>query len=285
MTKGRVGGRAHHPGHASPPRPASRRAQPTPSPALTAMRTLVVAGADSPARALAQRLIDGAALKVLDHAHTATEALTMALALQPELMLLDPGLKPVAAAELAASLHDPSPHIVWLRHDIVRRCLAAECSQGVNAALKRLPRRRLGAEVRHLIVLENGRFTTVDLADILWLELPDARHPALLLHGFSERHLLHRRLTGLLDDLPPGSMLRCQNRVAVAPAHVLEALPHEHGATLLMVNGTRLACGPQFWPALEAALRARDATVASADQPSAPSRWSAPWRLDELPPS
>lgn len=248
------------------------------------MRTLVVARSDSPARALAQRLIDSAALKVLDHAHTATEALTMALAMQPELLLLDPGLKPVAAAELAASLHDPAPQIVWLTHDIVRRCLAADGPQRVNDALKRLPRRRLGVEVRHLIVLEHGRFTSVDLADILWLESPDARHPALLLHSFSEHHVLHRRLTGLLDDLPPGSMLRCQNRVAVAPAHVLEALPHDkHGATLLLDNGTRLACGPQFWPALEAALRALDTPVASADEPSAPSRWSAPWRLDAPP--
>ena len=121
------------------------------------MRTLVVARSDSPACALAQRLIDSAALKVLDHAHTATEALTMALAMQPELLLLDPGLKPVAAAELAASLHDPAPQIVWLTHDIVRRCLAADGPQRVNDALKRLPRRRLGVEVRHLIVLEHGR--------------------------------------------------------------------------------------------------------------------------------
>jgi len=270
--------------HAIPPRPASRRARPTlPSP-LTAVRTLVVARSDSPARALAQRLIDGAALEVLDHAHTAAEALTMALAMQPELMLLDPGLKPVGAAELAASLHDPLPQIVWLTHDVVRRCLAAGDPQRVNTALKRLPRRRLGVEVLHLMVLAHGRLTTVDMAEVLWLESPDARHPLLLLHGFSEQHVLHRRLTGLLEDLPPGGMLRCQNRVAVAPAHVLEALPHDkHGATLLLDNGTRLACGPQFWPTLELALRALDTPVASADEPSAPSRWSAPWRLDTPP--
>lgn len=249
-----------------------------------AVRTLVVAPSDSPACALAQRLIDGAVLKVLDHAHTATEALAMALAMQPDLMLLDPGLKPVGAAELAASLHDPAPQLVWLTHDIVRRCLAAEDSQRVKATLRRLPRRRLGVEVRQLIVLEHGRFTTLDLAEIRWLELPDARHPALLLHGFSESHVLHRRLGSLLDDLPPGSVLRCQNRVAVAPGHVLEALPNDkRGATLLLDNGTRLACGPQFWPALEAALRTQDTTVASADEPPTPSRWSAPWRLDAPP--
>ncbi|HEY8878061.1 MAG TPA: LytTR family transcriptional regulator DNA-binding domain-containing protein [Roseateles sp.] len=249
------------------------------------MRTVVVAPANSPACALAQRLIDAAALNVLDQAHTAVEALSMALAMQPELMLLDPGLKPIGAAELAASLHDPAPQLVWLTHDVVRRCLAAECPQHVNAALKRLPRRRMGVEVGHLVVLEEGRFMTLDLADIRWLELPDARHPTLLvLHGFSESHVLRRRLTGLLDDLPPGRMLRCQNRVAVAPAHVLEALPHEkHGATLLLDNGTRLACGPQFWPALQAALQALDTPVASVDQPAAPSRWSAPWRLDAAP--
>jgi len=248
------------------------------------MRTLVVAPSGSPACALAQRLIDAAALKVLDHAHTATEALAMARALQPELMLLDPGLKPLGAAELAASLHDPAPQLVWLTHEVVRRCVAAEGPQRVNDALKRLPRRRLGVEVRRLIVLEQGRFTTLDVADIRWLELPDARHPAVLLHGFSESHVLHRRLGGLLDDLPPGGMLRCQNRVAVAPLHVLEALPHDKSrATLLMDNGTRLACGPQFWPALEASLRELDTPVAAADRPPTPSRWSAPWRLDGPP--
>jgi len=274
------------PGHGSPPRPACHRMPSAPAVRLTCMRTLVVARPDSPACAMARRLIDCAALTVLDHVHTATEALAMALAMQPELMLLDPGLKPGgAAAELAASLHDPAPQIVWLTHDVVRRCTATEDPQRVNAALKRLPRRRLGVEVRHLIVLEHGRFTTLDLADIRWLELPDARHPALLLlHAFSEQHVLHRRLGGLLDDLPPGSMLRCQNRVAVAPSHVLEALPHDrHGATLLLDNGTRLACGPQFWPALELALRSLDTTVASADEPAAPSRWSAPWSLDAQP--
>jgi DNA-binding LytR/AlgR family response regulator len=248
---------------------------------MPAMRTLVVARPDSPACALAQRLIDGAALQVLDQAHTATEALAMALAMQPELMLLDPGLKPVGAAELAASLHDPAPQLVWLTHDVVRRCLAADDPQRTNAALRRLPRRRLGVEVEHLIVLAHGHFTTLDLADIRWLELTDARHAAVLLHGFGEHHLLHRRLAALLDDLPPGRMLRCQTRIAVAPTHVLEALPHDRGgATLLMDNGTRLACGPQFWPALAAALRERDTPVAAADQPPTPSRWSAPWRLD-----
>ena len=49
--------------------------------------------------------------------------------MQPELMLLDPGLKPVGAAELAASLHDPAPQLVWLTHDVVRRCLAADDPQ------------------------------------------------------------------------------------------------------------------------------------------------------------
>lgn len=257
------------------------------SPPLNAVRTLVVAPSSSPACTLAQRLIDAASLDVLDQAHTATEALAMALAMQPELMLLDPGLKPLGAAELAASLHDPAPQLVWLTHEVVRRCLAAAGPQHVNAALKRLPRRRMGVEVRHLVVLEEGRFVTLDLADIRWLELPDARHPTLLvLHDFGESHVLHRRLSGLLDDLPPGAMLRCQNRVAVAPAHVLEALLHDgRRATLLLDNGTRLACGPQFWPALESALRALDTPIASVDDQATPSRWSAPWRWDSAPPS
>jgi DNA-binding LytR/AlgR family response regulator len=248
------------------------------------MRALVVARADSPACALAQRLVETAALQVLEQAHTATEALALALALQPDVMLLDPGLKPVGAAELAASLHEPAPPLVWLTHDVVRRCVAAGDPQRVNAALRSLPRRRLGVEVNRLVVLEHGRFTTLELADIRWLELPDARHPTLLLHGFTERHVLHRRLADLLDDLPPGRMLRCQTRVAVSPAHVLEALPHDNRrATLLLDNGTRLACGPQYWPALEAALRERETPVAPADQPPTPSRWSAPWRLDDGP--
>jgi two-component system LytT family response regulator len=235
---------------------------------------------------MAQRLIDAAALDVLGQAHTAIEALSMALALQPELMLLDPGLKPLGAAELAASLHEPGPLLVWLSHDVLRRCLPAEGSQHASDALKRLPRRRLGVEVRRLVVLENGRFTTLDLSDIRWLELPDARHPTLLvLHDFADSHVMHRRLTGLLDDLPPGRMLRCQNRVAAAPAHVLEALSHEgRRATLLLDNGTRLACGQQFWPAWESALRALDAPVASADAQASLGRWSAPWRQDSAMP-
>lgn len=245
------------------------------------MRTLIVARPDSPACALARRLIDSAALCVLAQAHSASEALTMTLALQPELVLLDPGLKPVGAAELAASLHDPAPRLVWLAHDVVRRCVSAGDPQRVNAALLSLPRRRLGVEVQRLLVLAQGQVTLLDLADIRWLELPDGRHPALLVHSFGAQHLLHRRLAELLDDLPPGRLLRCQTRVAVAPAHVLEALPHDNGrATLLLDNGTRLACGPQYWPALQAALREQATAVAPADLPPTPSRWSAPWLLD-----
>lgn len=251
---------------------------------MPAMRTLLVAHADSPACTLARRLLDSAALRLLDQAQTAAEGLAMTLALQPDLLLLDPGLKPVGAAELVASLHHPAPRVAWLTHDMVRRCAAAGAPQDVNAALARLPRRRLGVEVARLLVMAHGGFQTLDLADIRWLELPDSRHPLVRLHGFGDQHVMHRRLSDLLDDLPPGSLLRCQTRVAVAPAHVLEALPHDNKrATLLLDNGTRLSCGPQYWPALQAALRELDAHVARADQPSTPSRWRAPWRQDEGP--
>ncbi|HEY0955977.1 MAG TPA: response regulator transcription factor [Roseateles sp.] len=248
---------------------------------MDAPRALLVARSDSPACALAQRLVDAAALRVLDRAETATEALTMTLALQPELLLMDPGLRPINAAELATSLHDPAPQLVWLTHDVVRRCVAAGDPQRVNAALRALPRRRMGVEVNQLLVLEQGHFTRVDLAEVRWMELPDPRRASVLMHGFREQHLLQRRFAELLDDLPPGRLLRCQTRVAVAPAHVLEALPHDNKrATLLLDNGMRLACGPQYWPALEEALRQRDTPVAPTDRPSTPSRWRAPWRLD-----
>ncbi|MFK4704657.1 DNA-binding LytR/AlgR family response regulator [Roseateles asaccharophilus] len=249
--------------------------------AMEATRALLVARPDSPACAMAQRLVEAAALQILDQAQTATEALTMTLALQPDVLLLDPGLRPVNAAELATSLHDPAPRLVWLAHDVVRRCVAAGDAQRVNATLLALPRRRMGVEVSQLLVLEHGLITRLDLADVRWMELPDPRRASVLLHGFREQHMLQRRFAELLDDLPPGRLLRCQTRVAVAPAYVLEALPHDNKrATLLLDNGTRLTCGPQYWPALEEALRQRATPVAPTDRPFTPSRWSAPWRLD-----
>lgn len=220
------------------------------------MRALLVAQADSPACEQARQLAATASLRLLDRAGTAAEALTMTLALKPELLLLDPGLTPVNAAELAASLHEPTPQLVWLTHDVVQRCSEAGSDRQAAALLMSLPRRRLGVEVGRLMVLEQGRVHSLALDEIRWMELPDRRRPALLLHGFSERHLLPRRLHGLLTDLPPGRMLRCHPRVAVAPAHVLEALPRAvRGATLLLDNGMRLACGTQFWPAWQAALQ------------------------------
>ena len=114
-------------------------------------------------------------------------------------------------------------------------------------------------------LLEQGQVRSLGVDEIRWMELPDRNRPALLLHGFSERHLLHRRLHGLLTDLPPGRMLRCHPRVAVAPAHVLEALPRgTRSATLLLDNGTRLACGTQFWPAWQKALQALGRPAAAA---------------------
>lgn len=210
-----------------------------------------------PACEQARQLVDAAQLRLLDRAETAAEALTMVLALKPELLLLDPALQPVNAAELAASLHEPMPQLVWLTPEVAQRCAAAGDTRQARSFLMHLPRRRLGGAVGRLIVLEQGRVRSVGLDDIRWMELPDRNRPALLLHGFSERHLLHRRLHGLLTDLPPGRMLRCHPRVAVAPAHVLEALPRGgRSATLLLDNGTRLACGTQFWPAWQKALQA-----------------------------
>lgn len=248
---------------------------------MRAMRALIVARTDSPACALAQRLVEAAGLQLLAQARSAAEALTLTLALRPELLLLDPELKPVSAAELAASLPHPAPRVAGLTDELVCRCIAAGDAPRVAAALCALPRRRLGGEVTQLLVPEQGRFTALPLADIRWIELPDARHALLRLQSFREQHVLHRRLADLLEDLPPGMLLRCQTRVAVAPAHVLEALPRDDGrATLLLDNGSRLACGAQYWPALAGALREQDKPVAPIDRPPTPSRWSAPWRLD-----
>lgn len=248
---------------------------------MEAPRALLVARSESPACAIARRLADAGGLQMLEHAQTATEALVMTQALRPDLLLLDPGLQPVNAAELATSLPDPAPRLVWLAHDVVRRCVAAGDALRISAALLALPRRRMGVAVNRLLVQAHGHVASLDLAEVRWMELPDLRRACVLLHAFREQHTLQRRFAELLDDLPPGRLLRCQTRVAVAPAHVLEALPHDNKrATLLLDNGTRLACGPQYWPALQLALRERDTPVAPADRPPTPSRWSAPWRLD-----
>jgi DNA-binding LytR/AlgR family response regulator len=226
------------------------------------MRALLVTPPHSPASALAQRLVACACLQLLDQVATAAEGLAMAIALRPDVMLIDPNLAPVNAAELAASLHEPAPHLVWLTPDIVWRCENGDARRA-RALLTIQQRPHRAPEVNQLLLLAQGEMRSLPVREIRWMELPDRRRPLLHLHVFSQHHQLHRGLQGLLTDLAPGRLLRCHPRVAAAPAQVLEALPHADGrATLQLDNGTRLACGKPFWPAMLRALLALGKRVA-----------------------
>ncbi|WP_280152705.1 response regulator [Piscinibacter sp. XHJ-5] len=227
------------------------------------MRVLIVDD-EAPARARLRRL-----LAAFDDVDVAGEAADGAAALEqtarwsPDVLFLDVQMPELSGLDVAASLPDGGPAVVFVTA-FDRYALEAFDAQAVDYLLKpvdparlartmqrlrerRTPLRPHAAPPAQLVIADRGRLHVVRCADIEWLEAADNY---VTVHAGAQARLMRRTLAGLLADLGE-PFVRCHRSAAVAVAHVEEVRPRDKGdATLVVRSGARVPCSRQYRAAL-----------------------------------
>jgi len=230
------------------------------------MRILIVDD-EPPARARLRRLLEGAGdVEVVGAAQDGEDALRQVAALTPDAIFLDVQMPGASGLDVAASLPDPAPAVVFVTAFDQYALQAFDAAavdyllkpvepERLARALQRL-RERVGTPPRlapsKLLIPDRGRTHVVAVAEILWLEAADNY---VVVHTADREPLMRRTLAGLLDGLGPG-FIRTHRSAAVSLAHVIAVEPLEKGdATLRLRGGVAVPCSRQFRPAVVARLR------------------------------
>lgn len=235
------------------------------------MRVLIVDD-EAPARVRLRRLLaPHVDVDVVAEAGDAAAALHAAAALAPELLLLDVQMPGASGLDVAASLPDPAPAVVFVTaYD--RYALPAFDAAAVDYLLKPVEPERLARALdrvrerrasragaaaavltpAQLLIPDRGRTHIVPLAEILWLETAGNY---VVVHTAQRAPLLRRPLAALLPGLGDG-FVRCHRGAAVALAHVQQLLVRDKGdATVVLRGGAQVPCSRQHRAALVARLR------------------------------
>lgn len=214
------------------------------------MRILIVDD-EAPARARLRRLLAGIGdVQVVGEAADAVDALRLVDALAPELLLLDVQMPGASGLDLAASLPDPAPDIVFVSaHD--QYALQAFAVAALDYLLKPVGATQLGRALeRHrrrsgiagplvrpapsrLLIPDRGRTHVIALSDVLWLGAADNY---VEVHTADRSRLLRRTLAAMLGDLGDG-FVRCHRSAAVALAQVQAVQPRDNGDALVLLHG------------------------------------------------
>lgn len=238
------------------------------------MRVLIVDD-EAPARARLRRLLAAHAdVQVVAEADSGEAALQQ-LALQgADVLLLDIRMPGLSGLDLAASLPDPAPAVVFVTAhgdhalqafdtaavDYLLKPVAPErlalCLQRLRARPAAPPAPR--PPPQQLLVPDRGRVHVVAVDRILWLEAADNY---VVVHSDDRAlaPLMRRPLAALLHDLGSGFQ-RCHRSAAVALRQVQQLQLHDKGdATLLLAGGVQVPCSRNHRAALVQALAARPA--------------------------
>ncbi|CAN5361743.1 LytTR family DNA-binding domain-containing protein [soil metagenome] len=255
------------------------------------MRVLIVDD-EAPARAKLRRMLavfDD--VEVIGEAGDGAQALALAAQLAADAIFLDVQMPEVGGFDVAASLPDGGPCIVFVTaHD--RYALAAFDTHAVDYLLKpvaperleravqrlrsaprlparakvggtgepaQAPRQRSGTP-KQLLIEDRGQTHVVRCEDIEWLAAAD-NYVELHLRASaalpSRMLLMRRTLAALIDDLGP-AFLRTHRSAAVAVGCVQSVLAREKGdATVLMQSGAEVPCSRQHRVGLIGRLQAR----------------------------
>jgi len=232
------------------------------------VRVLIVDD-EAPARARLRRLLGASEdVKVVGEARDGEEALRLAAELAPDALFLDVQMPGASGLDVAASLPDRAPAIVFVTA-FDRYALRAFDAAAVDYLLKpveperlaralaRLRERRPAASQprpapQNLLIPDRGRTHVVAAAEIAWLEAADNY---VVVHAGQRAPLMRRTLSGLLADLGEG-FARTHRSAAVALAHVVAVQPLDKGdATIALRGGASVPCSRQYRAALLARLR------------------------------
>jgi len=233
------------------------------------VRVLIVDD-EAPARERLRRLLLAFPdVEVIAQARDGEEALAAIATHAPDALFLDVQMPGPDGLDVAASLPEPAPAVVFVTaHD--HYALQAFEAAALDYLLKPVEPERLARAVQRLrdrvgaprpplrparlLVPDRGRTHVLAVAELLWLEAADNY---VVLHTADRAPLLRRTLSGLLDDLGEG-FVRTQRGAAVALAHVLELEPLGKGDARVRLRGGQVApCSRQFREALLAGLAAR----------------------------
>jgi len=186
-------------------------------------------------------------------------ALMLAAQLRPDVIFLDVQMPEVDGFDVAASLPDDGPALVFVTA-FDQYALRAFDAQAVDYLLKPVEPERLARTVQRLrepvrgaarpsvgmpaqlMVADRGQTHVVRCADIEWLEAAD-NYVNIHLPGRSV--LIRRTLAALLNDLDP-AFVRTHRGAAVALAAVLAVRPRGKGdATVVLRSGVEVPCSRQ----------------------------------------
>ncbi len=202
----------------------------------------------------------------------AREALALLGQFNPDVIFLDIQMPEVNGLELAASLPQPAPLVVFVTayDEFAVRAFDAEAvdylhkpydQSRLHRALVRvqerlqlrtqLPQREpltqasehTARALQHLLVTERGVTRVVQVAHIAWLETADNY---VVLHTPHGQPLLRQTLTHLLHNLGE-RFVRCHRRAAVQLCHVEAVHALDKGdCELLLHGGQRVPCSRQY---------------------------------------
>jgi two-component system LytT family response regulator len=240
------------------------------------MRILIVDD-ERPARDRLRRLLALApGVDAIDEAADGIEALARIARFQPDALLLDIDMPELSGIELAASLPDPAPLVVFVTAHDHYATRAFDCDaidyllkpcdpvrlQRTLARLRQRLQERAGMQdgrrqgglpqgclpqdrlpLRQLVVSERGVARIVPIDDIGWIETADNY---VALHTATGSPLLRQTLAGLLERLGP-AFARCHRRAAVRLARIDQVVALDKGDGLIVLRGgAQVPCSRQY---------------------------------------
>ena len=226
------------------------------------------------ARARLRRLLAAhEGVEIVGEACDGAQALDQVTTLAPDAVLLDVQMPGASGLDVAASLPDPAPAVVFVTafdHYAVPAFDAAAVDYllkpvepaRLSLAIGRL-RERIAARSsvvasmalapRQLLIPDRGRTHVVACDTIEWLEAADNY---VVVHAQGRAPLLRRPLEALLADLGDG-FVRVHRSAAVALAHVLTIEVRDKGDALVHLRGgAQVPCSRRFRAGLAARFEA-----------------------------
>ncbi|MFL6672940.1 MAG: LytR/AlgR family response regulator transcription factor [Massilia sp.] len=230
------------------------------------MRVLIVDD-ERPARDKLRRMLEQEpGIAAIIEARDGIEALQRIGEARPDALFLDIQMPELSGIELAASLPDPAPLVVFVTafDEYALRAFDANAidyllkpfdQPRLQRALARLRERRATQApqgpaplpVRQLLVSERGGTRIVRTADIQWIETADNY---VVLHTAGGAPLLRQTLAALVASLGEG-FVRCHRRAAVQLDWIERLVPLDKGdCELVLRGGARVLCSRQYRAAL-----------------------------------
>lgn len=229
------------------------------------MRALIVDD-EAPARHKLRRMLSAFAdVEVVGEASDGSEALALAAELKPDVIFLDVQMPEVDGFDVAASLPDAGPALVFVTA-FDRHALKAFDTHASDFLLKPVEPERLGRAIERLraasrsaartgagippaqlLIADRGTTHVVRVADIEWLQSADNY---VYVHIKGRSLLMRRTLEALLADLGP-AFARTHRGAAVALARVQSLKPRgKSDATVVLSSGVEVPCSRQHRGAL-----------------------------------